>query len=204
MGSARWAGTNTACLNTACERHGPTCLVLVPGTTRPPCPCWAGIPTRQQDTGTARSNGRHGPRHDGRWISATPPCDRWNPASPPFLYKGQRRPSTPSTLTLVHLHAPSSLSSLAAAALPHPPPPTPPWIGILNHSFSLLVGDVASSSPPFPLLTDKRRIPLRSASVRTYIFFTTGFPRFLSIRGARGLQAFDLPLHSSYSNPNYD
>jgi hypothetical protein len=28
------------------------------------------------------------------------------------------------------------------------------------------------------LLTDKRRIPLRSASVRTYAFFTTGFPRF--------------------------
>jgi hypothetical protein len=44
------------------------------------------------------------------------------------------------------------------------------------------------------LLTDKRRIHLRSASVRTYTFFTTGFPRFLSIRGARGLQAFDLLL----------
>jgi hypothetical protein len=41
---------------------------------------------------------------------------------------------------------------------------------------------------------DKRRIHLRSASVRTYNFFTTEFPRFLSIRGARGLQAFDLPL----------
>jgi hypothetical protein len=54
------------------------------------------------------------------------------------------------------------------------------------------------------LLTDKRRIPLRSASVRTHTFFTTGFPRFLSIHGARGLQAFDLPLHTSYSNPNYD
>jgi hypothetical protein len=54
------------------------------------------------------------------------------------------------------------------------------------------------------LLTDKRRIPLGSASVRTYTFFTMGFPRFLSIRGARGLQAFDLPLHTSYSNPNYD
>jgi hypothetical protein len=47
------------------------------------------------------------------------------------------------------------------------------------------------------LLTDKRRIHLRFASVRTYTFFTTGFPRFLSIRGARGLQAFDLPLHMS-------
>jgi hypothetical protein len=57
---------------------------------------------------------------------------------------------------------------------------------------------------PEQLLMDKRRIPLRSASVRTYTFFTTGFPRFLSIRRARGLQAFDLPLHSSHSNPNYD
>jgi hypothetical protein len=35
------------------------------------------------------------------------------------------------------------------------------------------------------LLRDKRRIHQRSASVRTYTFFTTGFPRFLSIRGAR-------------------
>jgi hypothetical protein len=40
-----------------------------------------------------------------------------------------------------------------------------------------------------PMLTDKTRIHLRSASVRTYTFFTTGFPRFLSIRGARGLLA---------------
>jgi hypothetical protein len=39
---------------------------------------------------------------------------------------------------------------------------------------------------------------------RPHTFFTTGFLRFLSIRGARGLQAFDLPLHTSYSNPNYD
>jgi hypothetical protein len=54
------------------------------------------------------------------------------------------------------------------------------------------------------VLMDKKRIPLRSASVRTYTFFTMGFPRFLSIRGARGLQAFDLPLNTSYSNPNYD
>jgi hypothetical protein len=54
------------------------------------------------------------------------------------------------------------------------------------------------------LLTGKRRIPLRSASVGTHTFFTMGFPRFLSIRGARGLQAFDLPLHTSYSNPNCD
>jgi hypothetical protein len=62
----------------------------------------------------------------------------------------------------------------------------------------------ASTGLPRSLLTDKRRIHLRSASVRTYTFFTTGFPRFLSIHGARGLQAFDLPLLTSYSNPNYD
>jgi hypothetical protein len=41
-------------------------------------------------------------------------------------------------------------------------------------------------------------IHLRFASVRTYTFFTTGFPRFLSIRRARGLQAFDLPLLTNY------
>jgi hypothetical protein len=51
-------------------------------------------------------------------------------------------------------------------------------------------------------LMDKRCIPLRFASVRTHTFFTTGFPRFLSIRGARGLQAFNLPLHTSNSNFN--
>jgi hypothetical protein len=65
----------------------------------------------------------------------------------------------------------------------------------------------APSSPPVPprsLLTDKRRIHLRSASVRTYTFFTTEFPRFSSIRGARGLQAFDLPLLTNYLNPIYD
>jgi hypothetical protein len=55
-----------------------------------------------------------------------------------------------------------------------------------------------------PLLMDKRHIHLRSASVQTYTFFTTGFPRFLSIRGARGLQAFDQFLLTNYSNPNYD
>jgi hypothetical protein len=54
------------------------------------------------------------------------------------------------------------------------------------------------------LLTDKRCIHLGFANVRTYTFFTTGFPRFLSIRGARGLQAFDLPLLTNYSNSNYD
>jgi hypothetical protein len=41
---------------------------------------------------------------------------------------------------------------------------------------------------------------LRSVSLQTYTFFTTGFPRFFSIRGARGLQAFDLPLLTNYSN----
>jgi hypothetical protein len=54
------------------------------------------------------------------------------------------------------------------------------------------------------VLTNKRRIHLRSASVQTYTFFTVGFPRFLSIRGARGLQVFDLPLLTNYSTPNYD
>jgi hypothetical protein len=44
------------------------------------------------------------------------------------------------------------------------------------------------------VLTDKTRIQLRSASVRTYTFFTTGFPRFLSIRGARGLLALNQVL----------
>jgi hypothetical protein len=44
------------------------------------------------------------------------------------------------------------------------------------------------------LLTDKTRIHLRSASIRTYTFFTTGFPRFLSIRGARGLLALNQVL----------
>jgi hypothetical protein len=31
-----------------------------------------------------------------------------------------------------------------------------------------------------------------------HTFFTTGFPRFLSIFGARGLQAFNLLLRTSY------
>jgi hypothetical protein len=62
----------------------------------------------------------------------------------------------------------------------------------------------SSSFFSLTLLTDKRRIHPRSASVRTYTFFTTGFPRFLSIHGARELQAFDLPLLTNYSNPNYD
>jgi hypothetical protein len=44
------------------------------------------------------------------------------------------------------------------------------------------------------VLTDKTRIHLRSASVQTYTFFTTGFPRFLSICGARGLLALNQVL----------
>jgi hypothetical protein len=44
------------------------------------------------------------------------------------------------------------------------------------------------------VLTDKTSIHLRSASVRTYTFFTTGFPKFLSIRGARGLLALNQVL----------
>jgi hypothetical protein len=62
-------------------------------------------------------------------------------------------------------------------------------------------GDLVFGERRGGVLTDKRCIHLRSASVRTYTFFTTGFPRFLSIRGARGLQAFDLPLLTNYSNP---
>jgi hypothetical protein len=64
--------------------------------------------------------------------------------------------------------------------------------------------EVVSAMRNARLLTDKRRIHLRSASVRTYTFFTTAFPRFLSIRGARGLQAFDLLLLTNYLNPIYD
>jgi hypothetical protein len=52
------------------------------------------------------------------------------------------------------------------------------------------------------VLTDKTRIHLRSASIQTYTFFTTGIPRFLSIRGAKGLHAFDLALLLPYPNPN--
>jgi hypothetical protein len=51
------------------------------------------------------------------------------------------------------------------------------------------------------VLTDKRRIHLRSTSIRTYTFFTTEFPRFLSICGARGLQAFVLLLLTNYLSP---
>jgi hypothetical protein len=78
--------------------------------------------------------------------------------------------------------------SMAAARSTNPPPPV----------------QAQGAARCWGLLMDKRRIHLRSASVRTYTFFTTGFPSFLSIRGARGLQVFDLPLHTSYSNPNYD
>jgi hypothetical protein len=42
-----------------------------------------------------------------------------------------------------------------------------------------------SSMVTVSLLTDKRCISLGSTSVWTYTFFTTGLPRFLSIRGAR-------------------
>jgi hypothetical protein len=44
------------------------------------------------------------------------------------------------------------------------------------------------------LLTDKTRIHLRSASVWTYTFSPWGFPRFLLIRGARGLLALNQEL----------
>jgi hypothetical protein len=66
----------------------------------------------------------------------------------------------------------------------------------------VFVQDLHKSSIKF-MLTDKRCTHLRSASIRTYTFFTTGFPGLLSIRGARGLQAFDLPLLTNYLNPIY-
>jgi hypothetical protein len=50
------------------------------------------------------------------------------------------------------------------------------------------------SDPSIWLLMDKTRIHLRSASVQTYTFFTTGSPRFLSIRGARVLLALNQVL----------
>jgi hypothetical protein len=53
---------------------------------------------------------------------------------------------------------------------------------------------VRPSQTHSPVLTDKTRIHLRSASVRIYTFSPRGFPMFLSIRGARGSLAFDLAL----------
>jgi hypothetical protein len=73
-----------------------------------------------------------------------------------------------------------------------------------NHRVTRLSHKVEAEDRAWLLLMDKIRIPLQSTSVRTHTLFTTGFPRFLSIRGVRGLQAFDLPLHTSYSNHNYD
>jgi hypothetical protein len=62
-----------------------------------------------------------------------------------------------------------------------------------------VVAEAPATFPALPvtlasMLTDKTRIHLRSASIRTYTFFTTGFPRFLSIRGARGLLALNQVL----------
>jgi hypothetical protein len=48
------------------------------------------------------------------------------------------------------------------------------------------------------LLTDKRRIPLRFASVRSPHLFHHGIAKVLVNRGARGLQAFNLLLRTSY------
>jgi hypothetical protein len=48
------------------------------------------------------------------------------------------------------------------------------------------------------LLTDKRRIPLRSASVRTPHLFHHGIPKVLVNPRSKGLQAFNLLLRTSY------
>jgi hypothetical protein len=70
------------------------------------------------------------------------------------------------------------------------PTPEPPGTRVFSREIR-----TANFSQRFrQLLTDKTRIHLRSASVRTYTFFTTGFPRFLSIRGARGLLALNQVL----------
>jgi hypothetical protein len=73
--------------------------------------------------------------------------------------------------------------------------PLLPTLGAIVRSnepttWSFMLSKIVSTTTP--LLMDKRCIHLRSASVRTYTFFTTGFPTFLSVREARGLQAFDL------------
>jgi hypothetical protein len=70
--------------------------------------------------------------------------------------------------------------------------------------FTLGMKPTPAAPHPSILLTDKRRNHLRFASVQTYTFFTMVSPRFLSNRGARGLQAFDIPLLTNYLNPIYD
>jgi hypothetical protein len=52
-------------------------------------------------------------------------------------------------------------------------------------------GPAAAGDGGALVLMDKTRIHIRSGSVGTYTFFTTGFPRFLSIHGARGLLALN-------------
>jgi hypothetical protein len=67
-----------------------------------------------------------------------------------------------------------------------------------------LVGEpalIASNGPRLGgLLMDKIRIPLRSASVRTPHLFHHGIPKVLVNPRSKGIKAFDLPSHSSYSN----
>jgi hypothetical protein len=48
------------------------------------------------------------------------------------------------------------------------------------------------------MLTDKDVSLYDPQAYEPHTFFTTGFPRFWSIRGARGLQAFDQQRHTSY------
>jgi hypothetical protein len=93
----------------------------------------------------------------------------------------------------------SSVSSHSQTAFTH----CAPCLYFVRRPFTCLLWPCVmatsrrSQGPPLAprlLLTDKTSIHLRSASVRTYTFFTTGFPRFLSIRGARGLLALNKVL----------
>jgi septal ring factor EnvC (AmiA/AmiB activator) len=86
---------------------------------------------------------------------------------------------------------------IARLLVPHPGgPKIAPLVDWLKEAPSRLATYVKhiAKSIPNQVLTDKTCIHLRSASVQTYTFFTTRFPRFLSIRGARGLLALNQVL----------
>jgi hypothetical protein len=140
------------------NKHGSACPMLVPGTARPPCPCWTEIPTRQPDTGPPAPTA--GTALGTMVVGSRPPLFvtvGFRPPLPSYIKAsaGQAQSSDPNPSSfacpLVSLLSRGGCScSPVFASLHCPPPPAPLWIGILNHSFSLLVGDVASSSPPFP------------------------------------------------------